>query len=69
MQTTRPAPGHVEVRFKPRQIAQAGDPRHRRAHALVGDKIEMLARLGNVIRRNGNLPRRRRGFLAIWVQP
>ena len=65
MEAAGTVPLHIEARLQPRQIAQTCKLRRRRAHAGVGDEIEMLARFGNIVHHNGNLPRRGRQFLGI----
>jgi hypothetical protein len=47
----------VELYLKPRQIAQARDPRNSGAGICVGDEVKVLARLGHVVDRDRNLPR------------
>ena len=67
VQAPRPAAAHVKARFEPRQVAQSRDPRDRGAHGGVGDKIEMLPGLGDIVHRNGNLPGRGREIFRLWL--
>ena len=65
VKTARAVPRHLEIRFETRQIAQSGHPRDAGAHVRIGRQSEMLAGFGNILYRNRNAPRRRRGFLLI----
>src|SRR5215469_10885033 len=56
------AAGDIETGFKSRQIPQSCDFRNRGAHRRLRDEIEMLAGLGNVLKRHRNVPWRN----GIW---
>jgi hypothetical protein len=48
---------HFEIRLKPRQLAQARDPRQSSANFPIGHKLEAFTGLGNVFDGNRNAPR------------
>jgi hypothetical protein len=50
------AAGDIETGFKSRQFPQSDGFRNGGAHARIGGKIEMLAGLGNLFNRHGDVP-------------
>ena len=55
---TAAAPGHIEIGLESRQIPQGRELRDRGARRRIGDQIEMLAGLANLLNRYRDMPGR-----------